>query len=254
MPRFISDTCACIENRGTHHAAEKIQKYMRIMKRNNGAYYILKCDVRKFFYNIDKNILFSIMKRKISDEKLLAFTQLLIFDGTSNVGIPIGNYTSQYFANIYLNELDHYVKEILQIKYYVRYMDDFILLLKTKEEAKAILTKLEKFLHEKLNLELNEKTRYYPSKMGCNFCGYVIYETHMMLRKRSKTTIKRKVKTWNKTYLEGKLNLFHARMEWNAWCNHAKHASSYTLRCKMYDQILFKEYLKNPTETVNQKS
>lgn len=81
------------------------------------------------------------MKKKISDELLLKFTEELIFDGTGDIGIPIGNYTSQYFANIYLNELDHYIKETLQIKYYVRYMDDFILLLKTKEEAKEVLEK-----------------------------------------------------------------------------------------------------------------
>lgn len=246
LPRFISDTCACIENRGTHYAANKIQKYMRIMKRNNGNYYILKCDIKKYFYSIDKNILMNIMKKKISDEFLLNFTKKLIFDGTGDIGIPIGNYTSQYFANIYLNELDHYVKETLKIKYYVRYMDDFILLLKTKEEAKEILDKIKIFLENNLNLELNEKTKYYPNKLGCNFCGFVIYETHMMLRKRSKKHIKKKIKIWNKNYENGTLNLFHTRLEWNSWCNHASHASSYNLRCKMYDQIQFKKYLKKP--------
>lgn len=246
LPRFIKDTCACIENRGTHYAADMVQKYMRIMKRNIGDYYILKCDVKKYFYSIDKNILFEIMSRKISDQELLEFTKKIIFDGTGDVGIPIGNYTSQYFANIYLNELDHYVKEDLKIKYYVRYMDDFILLLRTKEEAKEVLEKISYFLREKLKLELNQKTRYYPNKMGCNFCGYVIYETHMLLRKRSKKHIKRQIKKWNRSYLEGNLNLHKAILEWNAWCNHASHANSYNLRIKMYDQILFKEFLKNP--------
>lgn len=248
IPRFIKDTCACIEGRGTHHAALTIQKYMRIMKRNYHEYYILKCDVKKYFYSIDKHILLSIMKKRISDPKLLAFTEKLIFDGTGDVGIPIGNYTSQYFANIYLNELDHYVKETLRVKYYIRYMDDFVLLLKTKEEAKEVLERIERFLKEQLNLELNQKTRYYPNKMGCNFCGYVIYETHMLLRKRSKKNIKRKIKKWNKAYLEGNLNLHKVKLEWNAWNNHASHASTYNLRNKMYHQILFSEYLKDPKE------
>lgn len=246
LPRFIKDTCACIENRGTHYAALTIQKYMRIMKRNYGSYYILKCDVRKYFYSIDKNILFEIMKRKISDEALVNFTKKLIFDGTGDIGIPIGNYTSQYFANIYLNEMDHYIKEVLQVKYYVRYMDDFILLVKTKEQAKILLAKIRIFLEEKLHLELNEKTRYYPSHFGCNFCGYVIYETHMLLRKRSKKNIKRKIKAWNRAYQEGNLHLHRTMLEWNAWCNHASHANSYRLRVKMYNQIAFKEYLKEP--------
>ena len=131
VPKFINTTYACIQNRGTHNAVDQIQKYMRIYKRNSKNFWILKCDVKKFFYNIDPVILYDIMKKYISDKALLDFTHLLIFDkntSVNNVGIPIGNYTSQFFANIYLNELDQYVKRILKIKYYVRYMDDFIVL------------------------------------------------------------------------------------------------------------------------------
>jgi len=191
------------------------------------------------------------MKRKISDHKLLAFTEKLIFDGTGEIGIPIGNYTSQYFANIYLNELDHFIKEKLQIRFYIRYMDDFVLLLKTKEEAKKVLEKIEQYLNERLKLELNQKTRYYPNKMGCNFCGYVIYETHMLLRKRSKKVILKKIKNWNKAYIEGNLNLHKVRLEWNAWNNHASHASSFNLRNKMYNKIMFSDYLKDPKQEKN---
>lgn len=122
IPRFINDTCACIENRGTHYAVNKIQKYMRIMKRLNNSYYILKCDIRKYFYSIDKNILIKILSKKISDKKVLNFAKVILNDGV-DIGIPIGNYTSQYFANIYLNELDHFVKEELRVKNYIRYMD-----------------------------------------------------------------------------------------------------------------------------------
>lgn len=113
---------ACLENKGTHKAVEQLQSYMRIFKRNYGDFWILKCDISKFFYNIDKNILFDILSKYIADKKLLDFTHLLIFDSTYNMnkkGIPIGNYTSQFFANIYMNELDQYVKHILKCKYYV---------------------------------------------------------------------------------------------------------------------------------------
>lgn len=93
---------------------------MQIYKRKNPDYWILKCDIRKFFYSIDPNILFNIIKRYISDKRLLQFTHQLIFENRKD---PIGNYTSQFFANIYLNELDQYIKHTLRVKYYVRYMD-----------------------------------------------------------------------------------------------------------------------------------
>ena len=125
------------------------------------------------------------MKKYISDKALLDFTRLLIFDGRKpddKIGIPIGNYTSQFFAYIYLNELDQYVKRTLKIHYFTRYMDDFILLLPTKKDCIEIKQKLEIFLHDRLQLSLNDKSRYYPYKMGVNFCGYRIFTTHRLLR------------------------------------------------------------------------
>ncbi len=100
IPRFIQDTYACISQRGTHKAVDKIQKYMRIMKRRQRHYYILKCDIKKYFYSIDQDILYQVMKKHISDKKLLEFTKKLIYDNGESTGIPIGNYTSQYFANL----------------------------------------------------------------------------------------------------------------------------------------------------------
>lgn len=126
VPRFINTSFACLTNKGTHRAVQEVQKQMRIFKRNYGDFWILKCDIKKFFYSIDPFILYNIMKRAINDKELLNFTKLLIFDGresSNDVGIPIGNYTSQFFANIYLNELDQYVKNVLHIRYYTRYMD-----------------------------------------------------------------------------------------------------------------------------------
>lgn len=106
VPKFINSSCACIVGRGCHKAADLIQHYMQIYKRVNPDYWILKCDIRKFFYSIDPNILFNIMKRYITDKKLLQFTHLLIFENRKDpVGIPIGNYISHFFANIYLHRL-----------------------------------------------------------------------------------------------------------------------------------------------------
>lgn len=124
VPKFINTSFACLKNRGTHMAVDSVQNQLRIFKRNYGDFWILKCDIKKFFYSIDSCILFEIMKKYIADKKLLSFTHLLIFDNRTNkIGIPIGNYTSQFFANIYLNELDQFIKNNLHIKYLTRYMD-----------------------------------------------------------------------------------------------------------------------------------
>ncbi len=241
--KFIADSYACIENGGTHKAVRKIQHYMRIMKHNTNKYYILKCDIQKYFYNIDRNILISILKRHISDCKLLDFTKMLIFDNEETVGIPIGNYTSQFFANIYLNELDHYVKENLRIKYYVRYMDDFILLLPSKEEAMVTKKKIVNFIEDKLKLKLNKKSNYFPNSMGVDFCGYRIFETHILLRKRSKKKIGKLVRDTNRKVQEGNCDISKVKMSWNSWKAHASHSNSYRLKKKYHDLFLIKDYL-----------
>lgn len=214
------------------------------MKRKYGKYYILKCDIKKYFYNIDKNILYNIMKKYIKDKKLLNLTYIFIFDNDEKIGIPIGNYTSQFFANIYLNELDKYVKQELKVKYYIRYMDDIILLVKTKEECIYLKQQIYEFITKNLNLDYNKKSRYYPSNMGVNFCGYRIYETHKLLRERSKKKIKKNIKKWNKLYLNENLDYKKMLLCWNSWRGHAKHCNSYNFRYMMYDRILAKHYIK----------
>ena len=106
------------------------------MRRNQGKYYIVKMDISKYFYNIDRDVLFKILKRVITNPQLLDLLHTIIFSDEARVGIPIGNYTSQYFANIYLNELDQYCKHNLGVKYYVCYMGDFILLAPNKRKSK----------------------------------------------------------------------------------------------------------------------
>lgn len=243
LPRFIKDSYACINNKGTHLAVKTVQKYMRIMKGKYKDYYIIKGDIKKFFYNIDKDILYKLMKNYISDKKLLALTKIFIYDNEEKLGIPIGNYTSQYFANIYLNELDKFVKEKLRVRYYVRYMDDFIILEQDRNKAKILLKEIGHFVDVHLKLQLNYKSRYYPNKMGVNFCGYRIFETHLLLRNRSKKIIKKNIKCWNRLYIERRLDYHKMLLCWNSWVGHAKHANSYNFRIKMYNQILAKEYL-----------
>lgn len=140
VPKFINDTYACIIGRGTHKSYQKIKHYMRCMRKIYGDYYIIKLDIKKYFFSIDRETLYNILKKNFKDKKFLKLTKIIIGD-FSEKGISIGNYTSQYFANIYLNELDHYIKFDLRIKCYCRYMDDFVILVKDKKSAKEVLKK-----------------------------------------------------------------------------------------------------------------
>ena len=250
MPRFIKDTYACIPNRGMHKAVIITQKYMRIMKQKYGSYYVLKCDIKKYFYTIDKDILMNILKKYIKDKDLLEFSKILIYDNEP-LGIPIGNYTSQFFANIYLNELDQYLKHNLHIKYLVRFMDDFIILCKDKSEAKELRKKINDFVTINLKLQLNDKTRYYPNKMGIDFCGYRIFETHILLRKRSIKKINKNIKKWNIKYLSDNIDYEKVRAQFNSWLGHSKHSCSFNLRRKVFNKILFKDKLIEMNVQVN---
>lgn len=242
LPKLIDSTFACISGRGTHKAGAMVENYMRIFKRNYGDFWVLKCDISKFFYNIDPNILFDILKKYISDNELLNFTKLLIFDGqapSNQVGIPIGNYTSQFFANIYLNELDQFVKRTLKVKHYVRYMDDFILLAKTKDECKQLKLVIEKFLNKNLHLALNAKSGYYPYKMGVNFCGYRYFTTHSLLRLSSKKKVKKNVKKWNYLYSHNSLDIKNTILSLNSWLGHSSHCNSFKLQTKILNNCNF---------------
>lgn len=241
VPKFIYHSFACLDGKGTHKAVDALQNFMRKKEKQNKNFWILKCDVKKFFYNINQDILYSILCKYFKDNEILEFSKLLIYDSTnlSKTGIPIGNFTSQYFANIYLNELDQYVKRNLKIKFYVRYMDDFVIILDTKEECKNVKVKIQNFLREKLLLELNDKSRYYPNKMGVNFCGYRIFTTHRKLRNSSKKKIKKNVKIWNKLYREKRINFTKVMQCLNSWRGHASHCDSYKLQNKIINECEF---------------
>ena len=194
VPTFITTSYACLKNRGMHKACLDVQKAMKHCKRTWEDYYILKMDIRKYFENINKNILFKILKRKIQDKKLLWLIKEIMYSNEGEKNIPIGNYTSQMFANIYLNELDQYIKHSLRVKYVFRYLDDIVILAKEKSDAKLILRKIEKFLKENLELELNSKTQIFKSKQGVNFCGFKINEYRLKIRDKGKRKLKKKIK------------------------------------------------------------
>ena len=202
---FINTSYACIENKGMHKACLDVHNVLKHCKRIWNYYYIIKMDVTKYFQNIDKEILYNILQRKIKDSKLLWLTKEILYSNGTEKGLPIGNYTSQCFANIYLNELDKYAKNSLKLKYYFRYMDDIIVIVKTKGEAIRNLEQIRKFLLENLKLELNSKTQIFKSKQGVNFCGYKINEYRLKIRDKGKRKLKSKIKKLKEEIKLGKI-------------------------------------------------
>lgn len=241
VPQFINTSYACIRDKGMHGACIDAQKCMKHCKNIWGQYYIIKMDVKKYFQNINKNKLFEIMNKKIKDKKLLwLIKEILYSEKEKETGIPIGNYTSQIFANIYLNELDQYIKHTLKVKYYYRYMDDSVIFVETKQEAKIILEKIKKFLKENLYLELNSKTQIFKNKQGINFCGYKINEYRIKLRDKGKKKIKNKVKILKKKIKNGEISSMEAKKYLCGHYGYIKYANIYNLRNRLfYNKIGF---------------
>ena len=197
--QFIPTSFACLKGKGMHRAAIYVQKTMRHCKQIWKEYYILKMDIAKYFDNINKEILLEIIERKIKDKNLIWLIKEILYAQKREKGLEIGNYTSQMFANIYLNEIDQYIKHNLKIKYYCRYLDDSVLIVKTKKEAKKVLKEIKKFLKDHLELELNKKTQIFKNKQGVNFCGYKINEYRMKIRDKGKRKLKKKIKYLTKS-------------------------------------------------------
>lgn len=241
LPRFIKDSYACIPGRGSHAAVKCIQGYMRDMHQVQGKYYIVKMDISKYFYNIDRDVLFKILKRAIASPRLLDLLHTIIFSDEARVGIPIGNYTSQYFANIYLNELDQYCQHNLGVKYYVRYMDDFILLAPNKQKAKQWYRAIQRYAESYLHLKLNPKSCFYPSSHGLDFVGYKMTHSCLRLRQRSKRKLNNIIWDYQHDYTtEADFVTSIA-----AWLGHAGHANAKTYirkRLWTYRDILLKHW------------
>ena len=234
VPTFINTSYACLKGRGMHKACLDVQKAMKHCENIWGSYYILKMDVTKYFENIDKRTLLGILERKILDKDLMWLIKEILYAQEKEVGLEIGNYTSQLFANIYLNELDQYVKKVLNIKYYFRYMDDAVLFFKNKEEAKYCLEKIKKFLLSKLELCLNRKTQIFKNTQGVNFCGYKINEYRLKIRDKGKRKLKKKIKKLKCLVKNGEISSLEARKYLAGHIGYIKIADTYNLENKLF--------------------
>lgn len=181
-PQFTSDTHACIRGRGIHSLLRQLRTDLR--RDPDGTRYCLKIDVRKFYPSIDHGILKQVIRRKLKDPDVLWLLDGII-DSAS--GVPVGNYISQYFANLYLSELDHLLKEDVGVRYYYRYADDIVLLSDSKEYLSGVLVYINHYLNDSRLLTLKSNFQIYPvESRGIDFVGYVTYHTHCLARKRNK--------------------------------------------------------------------
>ncbi len=215
---FIYDSYACIKEKGALKAANRISYFMG----KRGAEYYLKCDITKYFYNVNLDIAYELYKRHISDVRTLNLIFQILHKDNPEKGIKIGNRLSQLTANLYLNELDRFIKHELHIKYYVRYMDDFVLF-GSKSELKYALRRISEFLKDVLFLQLNDKTTIDKSSRGVEFVGYKIYPKGKMIKKQTVYRVRRYV---NK-FIAGKVDATSFCRSMASICGHAVHTDNY---------------------------
>lgn len=232
--RFIFHSYACRKTKGMHAASDTLQEWLYEWQKfyPDQPLYAIKADIHHYFQSINHDVLKAEIRKVIKDAGALVLIDKIIDHNgqmPDGVGIPVGNLTSQLFANIYLNKLDQYIKHTLGAKYYMRYMDDFILLSPDKEQLRRWLADIERFLRDELKLELNPKTTILAAKNGIDFVGYKHRATHRKVRPDSVKRIKKTIKK----YESGKITKEQLQKSIASWTGHAGHADSYNLQKKV---------------------
>ena len=225
MKTLIVDTYSSLKNRGIHKGVKRIKK---ALKDRENTQYCLKMDVRKFYPSIDHEILKQIIRRKIKDKDLLWLLDHII---DSAGGVPIGNYLSQYFGNLYLSGLDHWLKEQKQCKYIFRYCDDVVILHSDKKYLSELRKEISDYLGISLNLALKNNWQVFPvDKRGIDFLGYRFFHDYILLRKSTAIRFKRKIRHIRKKhFLLTPINILSGIMSYWGWM---KHANCYRLERK----------------------
>ena len=236
--KMIPNSFACRKGLGTHKAVSTAQKYARAVSRS-GRFWFLKGDIHHYFPSIDHEALKKIIRRTVRDKDTLWLIDTIIDEsGFPGVGLPIGTLTSQLFANIYLDAFDHYMKDILGIRHYLRYMDDFIVFSNNKSELKGILTSTRQWLKTNLNLTLNHKTRIISDAEGCDFCGYRIWTTHTLPRKRNVRRMRRRMKKLCAIYRRGGVEADNVRCCWASFLGYMKHCEGHKTTLLIWKELI----------------
>lgn len=255
---YIYDSYACRVGKGTHAAVDRLQEWMKYLTRRHGRVYALHLDIRKYFYRVDHDVLKGILRRRIKDKDLLWLLDTIIdsngdrfglpldssiddLDGPrlAGIGMPIGNLTSQMFANLYLNEADHYAKERLRIKHYIRYMDDILILSPSKRELRIVKDELTDFLEGRLRLSVSAKTSIRPVDLGVEWVGYRVWPTHRLVKRATKQKIKRRLRHLQHLYAAGLIDYEGVRATVHSYLGYLKHCNSRNLTRQLIEAAVF---------------
>ena len=224
--RFIHDSFANRKGKGTLNAIKRFDKFkQKVSKNNTKNCYVFKADIRHYFDEVNHNTLINILRKKINDKRLISLISKVLKNHSDTVGMPLGNMTSQFFANVYLNELDQFIKNELKAKYYIRYVDDFVILHDNRNILESYKASINIFLKEKLQLELHAtKSKLLLLKRGISFLGFRNFYYYRLLRKANIRTMKRKI-------AQGDYDSICKFLE--GWLSYASHANTHNLKNKV---------------------
>ncbi len=249
---FIHDSFANQKGKGTHMAIKRYERFLRRVSFNRkyeamsgvgqrklfndggSAGYALKADISHYFDTVDHETLLHIIQRKIKDVKVLWLVKTILANHKTEAqgkGMPIGNLTSQFFANVYLNELDRFVKHGLRAKYYIRYVDDFVILHRDRTVLKKWKEEIGDFLRHELKIQLHkEKTRIIPLKRGITLLGFRVFRHYRLLKRSNARRIWKRLDRMRNRYDAGEITREKVRQSFEGWLAYAKFANTYDLR------------------------
>lgn len=238
---FYVHSYSCRKEKGTHKAVEAFIKLSRKASKNNtGSLFVLKCDIKKFFASVDHEVLLGQLTNKIWDEDFLCLLHDIIHSFTSEIaensdipkGMPIGNLTSQLFANIYLDPFDQFMKQKLKVKYYIRYADDFVILSESREYLVELVEKIRKFLDSNLKLSLHpHKVEIRDYYLGIDFLGYVVFPNFVLPRTKTKRRIFKKIRE--------KIGLKNFNQFLQSYLGYLKHSNSFKITQEFKNRVWF---------------
>ena len=236
---FIFHSYACRKGKGSHKALNAAARYVK----NNR--FCFHGDIKKYFPNIDHAVLKGIIRERIEDARLLALLDEIIDSanglpskdgGEKGKGLPIGNLTSQFFANLYLNELDHFLKSVLKVKCYIRYMDDFLAFAEDKKRLEEIKCKTREFLKERLKLQLHEgKSQIYKTKNGIKFLGFRVFYGYKRLAAANVRRFKKRLAGFRFDFENGGCDTGKITASVRCWASHSQYADTFRLRKRIFE-------------------
>ena len=253
-PRFIYDSYASRKGKGVLAALKRFDRFKRQVSRNGATVmpkrarngnsvrgFCLKCDIRQYFENVDHNRLIQIIGARIKDELMIWLVRLILNNYRTKArgkGMPLGNWTSQFFANVYLNELDQFVKHRLKAKYYIRYVDDFVVLNRSRKKLKLWREKISEFIQEKLVLALHStKSKIIQLRKGVDFLGFRVFYYNKLVRLRNLRKLWMNMGFLVKNYSAGVVGARDVLARLQNWNSYAMHANTYYLRERILKSV-----------------